>query len=48
MSFNLVVWAWADDYATPPARRCRKRGVRYADVVAGFLDDGDQIVLRCS
>jgi hypothetical protein len=34
MTFNLVCWAWSDDYDTPAKRR--KHKLKYPDVMAAF------------
>ena len=44
MSFNLVVWAWTDDYSTSARRR--RRGVKYADIMASFVEEGDHPAMR--
>ena len=44
MGFNLVVWAWSDDYDTSSKRR--KRGVKYADIMNGFAQSGDHPAMR--
>jgi hypothetical protein len=37
MSLNLLVWKWSPDYDTAAKRR--KLGVKYPDVVGGFMQD---------
>ena len=37
MSINLIVWKWSADYDTASKRR--KLGVKYADVVRGFIEN---------
>lgn len=44
MSFNLVVWAWSDDYNTPGKRR--KHKVKYPDVMAEFTESESHPAMR--
>lgn len=44
MSFNLTVWAWADGYGSAAERR--KKKIKYDDVLAGFIEDGDHPAMR--
>ena len=38
MTFNLVCWAWSDDYDTPAKRRKHKLKLKHPDVMAAFSE----------
>ena len=44
MSFNLVVWAWSEEYNT--SERRRRLGVKYKDITTGFAEKGDHPAMR--
>jgi hypothetical protein len=44
MGFNLVVWAWSDDYDSASKRR--KHGVKYPDIMRAFAESGDHPAMR--
>ncbi|OQW79454.1 MAG: hypothetical protein BVN32_04005 [Proteobacteria bacterium ST_bin14] len=43
MTFNLLLWHWSDDYATPAKRK--KKGVKFADITAQFARTGDHAAI---
>lgn len=43
MTCNLLLWRWADEYATPAKRK--KMGIKFADIIAAFANTGDHAAI---